>query len=93
MAEKLRVRDHERNELMQEIDRSAKEASTANAAKGEFMASMSHEIRTPINGVLGTVDLLRREPLSKSQMQLSTTYLTTPKLKLAVWNWRMNHST
>ncbi len=92
MAEKMRVRDHERNELMQEIDRSAKEASKANAAKGEFMASMSHEIRTPINGVLGTVDLLRREPLSNSQKHLTDTIYRSGNALLAIINDILDYS-
>ena len=92
MAEKLRVRDHERDELMLEIDRSAKEASNANAAKGEFMASMSHEIRTPINGVMGTVDLLRREPLTQSQKHLTDTIHRSGNTLLAIINDILDYS-
>jgi PAS domain S-box-containing protein len=33
-------------------------ASTANQAKGEFLAVMSHELRTPLNAILGYTDLL-----------------------------------
>ena len=73
MADKLRLRDSERNSFMEEIDRSAREAESANAAKSDFMASMSHEIRTPINGVLGTAELLLREPLTRSQLHLAET--------------------
>lgn len=35
--------------------------------KSEFLATVGHEIRTPLNGVLGMMELLSIEPLSKSQ--------------------------
>ncbi|MEE9355565.1 MAG: ATP-binding protein [Methylococcaceae bacterium] len=42
-------------------------AEYANQAKSTFLATMSHEIRTPMHGVLGTVQLLSRTPLSSKQ--------------------------
>jgi PAS domain S-box-containing protein len=34
------------------------EAETANAAKGQFLASMSHELRTPLNAIAGYAELM-----------------------------------
>ncbi len=46
--------------------REAKEISdAANRAKSEFLANMSHELRTPLNSILGMVQLLEQEKLTK----------------------------
>ena len=36
-------------------------AESASIAKSSFLASMSHELRTPLNGILGYVQVLKRE--------------------------------
>ncbi|MCB9556288.1 MAG: PAS domain S-box protein [Deltaproteobacteria bacterium] len=45
------------------------EAERSSRAKDQFLANMSHEIRTPINGLLGTLQLLRKTTLSTLQRQ------------------------
>lgn len=45
------------------------EAEAAVVAKSEFLATMSHEIRTPMNGVLGMLELLEDDGLSKDQLR------------------------
>jgi PAS domain S-box-containing protein len=48
-------------------ERAAREAVEI---KSRFLANMSHEIRTPLNGVLGALEILRREPLSAEAQAL-----------------------
>jgi signal transduction histidine kinase/DNA-binding NarL/FixJ family response regulator len=49
------------------------EAEAANLAKSTFLATMSHEIRTPMNGVLGMIEVLERQGLTKDQRRIVVT--------------------
>jgi signal transduction histidine kinase/DNA-binding response OmpR family regulator len=64
---------HRQRELSRERDvakAAQDEAEAANQAKSTFLATMSHEIRTPMNGVVGTAELLEREPLGERQRRM-----------------------
>ncbi|CAM4128938.1 ATP-binding protein [Pseudoalteromonas byunsanensis] len=50
-----------------ELDIAKRKAEESSKVKSAFISSISHEMRTPLNGILGTLELVRREPLSQQQ--------------------------
>ncbi|NOU60685.1 ATP-binding protein [Marinifilum caeruleilacunae] len=51
------------------IRKAQKKAKESESLKSAFLQNMSHEIRTPMNGIIGFVELLRNENLSKEQRE------------------------
>ena len=69
---------------LEELERTKKilenaraEAEDAYRTKSRFIAMISHEIRTPINGLLGTLSLLRDSELDDTQGELLQVALTS----------------
>ena len=54
-------------ELEEKVAIRTAELERASYVKSAFISNISHEMRTPLNGIVGTLNLLRREPLSDSQ--------------------------
>ena len=67
-----------------ESERARQAAEAASRAKSTFLATMSHEIRTPMNGVIGTAELLEREPLTPHQQRLIGTIQASATALLGV---------
>jgi signal transduction histidine kinase/DNA-binding response OmpR family regulator/PAS domain-containing protein/HPt (histidine-containing phosphotransfer) domain-containing protein len=71
------VADHvavamQRVRLLESLERHARAAEAANAAKSQFLANMSHELRTPMNAILGMIDLAipkAADPMVQSCLQ------------------------
>lgn len=47
------------------------EAQQASQVKSAFISNISHEMRTPLNGIVGSLNLLKRQPLSAKAEQLA----------------------
>ncbi|WP_440906376.1 ATP-binding protein (plasmid) [Catenovulum sp. SX2] len=57
------------DERTQELQKAHKLALQSSEVKSAFISTISHEMRTPLNGILGTIDLVRREALSDKQLK------------------------
>jgi polar amino acid transport system substrate-binding protein len=64
----------------------ADQAQQGSQAKSDFLANMSHEIRTPMNGVLGMLELLKQDDLTKGQLNRVDIALSSGKSLLSVIN-------
>ncbi len=52
------------------LERALTRARAGEKAKADFMAVMSHEMRTPLNGLIGSMELLRDTQLGTGQREL-----------------------
>ncbi len=64
----LKTKQHQDNEIKIALQAAQESAEM----KSAFLASMSHEIRTPMNGVIGMLNLLQREEITKKQRHYLT---------------------
>jgi signal transduction histidine kinase/CheY-like chemotaxis protein/HPt (histidine-containing phosphotransfer) domain-containing protein len=62
------------------------ELERAVRVKSQFLANMSHEMRTPLNGVLGSLELLRQTELEPKQQRFVETARRSAESLLAVIN-------
>ncbi len=69
------------------------EARRAEELKTRFLANVSHELRTPMNGVIGTAELLEREPLNERQKRLVGTVRTSAGALLRIIDDVLDFST
>ena len=47
-------------EYQSELEKSSQEVMRANQAKSDFLSHMTHDIRTPINGIMGMVEVIKK---------------------------------
>ena len=58
-----------------ELQRAKQAADAANQAKSVFLANMNHELRTPLTGILGYVQILKRDPATPAHQQNALTVI------------------
>ncbi len=61
-------------------------ARQADKVKSRFLATMSHEMRTPLNGVIGSLSLMKDTPLNGEQRDLLSTASTSGSALLSLIN-------
>ncbi|MFY8351184.1 ATP-binding protein [Pseudoalteromonas sp. SSM20] len=54
-------------EINHQLEQAKQDAEHHSQLKSEFLANMSHEIRTPINGVIGSLELIKEHELTSQQ--------------------------
>jgi PAS domain S-box-containing protein len=65
------IRDiSDRRQAQSALTRALDQAKAGEKAKAEFLAVMSHEMRTPLNGLMGSMELLRRTTIDTDQREL-----------------------
>ena len=56
-------------ELEEKVALRTVELQKASGIKSAFISNISHEMRTPLNGIIGTLNLVKREQLSENQQR------------------------
>ena len=72
--------------IFQKLIDARQEAVQAGQAKEYFLSNMSHEIRTPLNAILGFVNLLREEDISKKHKNYLDIILSSGENLLSIMN-------
>ena len=75
-----------------QLVRARDQAEAAALEKSRFLATMSHEIRTPMTGVLGMIDLLRRDPAPEDRERFFGTLRQSANLLMAVLDDVLDYS-
>ncbi len=71
---------------VQRLKKAKESAESASRAKSQFLANMSHEIRTPMNGLLGMIELLLDDDLTKRQRKFAHTARQSARNLLGLLN-------
>ena len=73
-------------EKNEELAQSTEKAEVATRSKSAFLANMSHEVRTPMNGIFGSLQLIKLENLPANVKQLVDQALISSSSLLTIIN-------
>jgi PAS domain S-box-containing protein len=76
----------EREAQARAMAQALRDAEAAAQAKEQFVSTISHELRTPLNGILGSFEILQRQPLNDKGRQFAKAGLESGKLLLCIVN-------
>lgn len=68
-ANSIKIEMEREQEYQRKLLEEAKKAEAANRAKTEFLQRMSHDIRTPINGILGMIQMIRKNYKDREKIE------------------------
>ncbi|MFO7744711.1 MAG: ATP-binding protein, partial [Psychroflexus sp.] len=83
---KLDSKELENEQLHKALNKAKREAERAVVAKDNFLSNMSHEIRTPLNAIIGFSDILKKEKLNDTQIDLIDTISNAGENLLSIIN-------
>jgi len=86
LARQVRAATQELQGALGQARAAAQAAQSASVAKSRFLANMSHELRTPMNGILGSIQLLRVGTLAPEQESLVAMLHSSSELLLSLLN-------
>ncbi|MCZ2721045.1 ATP-binding protein [Marinomonas sp. 15G1-11] len=67
LESKVQERTEQLKQHSEQLEKAHDKALEASRAKSSFISIISHEMRTPLNGMVGTLSLIRNEALSSNQ--------------------------
>lgn len=90
LLDKIKINyDQLENKVQQrtlEIAKAKQLAEFSTDQKSQHLTNISHELRTPLNTIIGTIELLSNESLSKTQIELMQTASNSSKILLDIIN-------
>lgn len=90
LADRINAMKEERTRILREssekLELLNRELATSNQLKDEFLAIISHELRTPMNGVIGSLELIKTQPLTADQALYQRTAVSSSREMLRMIN-------